>query len=227
MDLFPLSLVGGLIALDTTAALQGLISQPLISGIILGWLAGDIALGLHMGVLMQLLWLNQLPVGAAKIPEGNLASIIAVILTARLSIFYENSQNILILTVVLYALLFSWLGTALTTSIRSGNARLFDIISRTLDKECIYVLSAVHMAALLLQFIIQTAVIFFAVLIGQMLLQKILVVVPAEWNNIARYAELAIIGSGVGLTLSLYKEKKDVLFLLIGAILGVLFFLVM
>ena len=221
-----LSLVGGLIALDTTAVLQGLISQPLISGIILGWLTGNITLGLHMGLLLQLLWLNQLPVGAAKIPEGNLASIIAVIVTIRLDVFFGNSQNILILLVILYTLFISWLGTVITTFIRNGNVRLLDFVLRTLKKDHIHILSGVHIGSILLQLAIQTAVIFTAVLIGQRLIHEILLVLPEEWNSIARYIELAVIGSGVGLTLTLYKDKKDVLFLLLGAALGLLFFFV-
>ena len=222
-----LSLVGGLIALDTTAVLQGLISQPLISGIILGWLTGNITLGLHMGLLLQLLWLNQLPVGAAKIPEGNLASIIAVIVTIRLDVFFGSSQNSLILLVVLYTLFISWLGTIITTFIRNENIRLLDFVLRTLKKDHIHILSGVHTGSLLLQFAIHAAVIFTAVLIGQRLIHEILLVLPAEWNSAARYIELAVIGSGVGLTLTLYNDKKDVLFLLLGVALGLLFFFVM
>lgn len=222
-----LSLAGGLIALDTTAVLQGLISQPLISGIILGWLTGNIALGLHMGLLLQLLWLNQLPVGAAKIPEGNLASIIAVIVTIRLDVFFGNSQNILILLVILYALFISWLGMSITTFIRNGNGRLLNFVLRTLKKDHIHIISGVHSGSILMQFILHTAVIFTAVLIGQRVIHEILLVLPAGWNNIARYIELGVIGSGVGLTLALYKDKKDMLFLLLGAALGLLFIFVM
>ena len=101
MQIFALSLIGGLLVLDTTAALQILISQPLISCTFLGWLGGDIQLGLHFGLLVQLLWLSQLPVGAAKIPAGNLGSIVGVILSLQLkqersdaiSLYYETYVN--------------------------------------------------------------------------------------------------------------------------------------
>lgn len=227
MSLFALSLVGGFIALDTTAVLQGLISQPLVAGIVLGWLSGNLVLGMHVGLLMQLLWLNQLPVGAAKIPEGNLASIIAVLLTVRLNILFENSQSILIFSVVLYTLLFSWLGTLLTTFMRSVNIRLFDFAFRALEKERIYALGGIHIAALLIQFVLQAALVYLAVLVGQTALRELLIALPAEWNNAVRYIELAVIGSGVGMTLALYKEKKEVYLLIVGAALGILFIFVM
>jgi len=227
MSLFALSLVGGFIALDTTAVLQGLISQPLVAGIVLGWLSGNLVLGMHVGLLMQLLWLNQLPVGAAKIPEGNLASIIAVLLTVRLNILFENSQSILIFSVVLYTLLFSWLGTLLTTFMRSVNIRLFDFAFRALEKERIYALGGIHITALLIQFVLQAALVYFAVLVGQTALRELLIALPAEWNNAVRYIELAVIGSGVGMTLTLYKEKKEVQLLIVGAALGILFIFVM
>jgi len=96
LQILSLSLIGGLLVLDTTAALQILISQPLIACTILGWFGGNVQLGLHFGLLIQLLWLSQLPVGAAKIPAGNLGSIAGVILALQLSPIFPEYEKMII-----------------------------------------------------------------------------------------------------------------------------------
>ena len=81
-----LSALAGALALDTTAALQSMLSQPLVAGAIAGALAGDVALGLVIGTALQLVWLGSLPVGAAPFPDGAVAGVAgagAAVLAAR------------------------------------------------------------------------------------------------------------------------------------------------
>jgi len=227
MDLLPISLVGSLLALDTTAVMQVLISQPLVSGTILGWLLGDVTLGLHIGVLLQFLWLNQLPVGAAKIPEGNLASVIAVILVFRLDMFVVAKYNMLILAVILYTLLISYIGTLLITQLRKWNILFLDRVSKLLDEGYVCSLGQINMMALLMHLVVITGAIYISVVFGEQLLSNIISVVPASWNTAARDVEIAIIGSGIGLVLNFYRERKNWRYLFFGFILGiVLYFLI-
>jgi len=222
MELLPVSLLGGLLALDTTAVLQILISQPLVAGTILGWVLGDVQLGMQMGLLLQLLWLNQLPVGAAKIPQGNLASIIAVILIFRLDMFLDSYLNILLLLVILYTLLVSHLGIKLMTTIRNWNIRLLNRAIGCLDNGRISALGRINILALLLHFVTVAGAIYISVFLGQFVFKYLIPVIPMEWDTYARYIEIAVIGSGIGLTLNLYKEKKNLKFLALGAALGIL-----
>lgn len=225
-DLFYPSLIGSLLALDTTAVLQILISQPIVTGAILGWLLGDVSLGLHIGLLLQLLWLNQMPVGAAKIPEGNLASIIGVILFFRLEHLSVNYQNILVLLVVLYALLIGFVGVYLITMLRNWNGKLLGVAVESLGKGRAHVLGRISITALAIHFIMLLAVIMGSVLTGQFILENIIRLLPAKWDVFAKYAELALIGSGIGLTLSLYKEKKSYIYILAGILAGILLVIV-
>lgn len=222
MELLSVSLLGGLLALDTTAVLQILISQPLVAGTILGWALGNVQLGMHIGLLLQLLWLNQLPVGAAKIPQGNLASIIAVILVFRLDLFLNSYYNILLLLVILYTLLISYLGIKLNTAIRNWNIRLLNHAISALEKGRVSALGKINFLALLLHLIIVAGAIYISVFLGQFVFKQLIPVIPAEWDAYARYIEIAVIGSGIGLTLNLYKEKKNLKFLALGAALGIL-----
>jgi PTS system mannose-specific IIC component len=55
--------------LDRTAALQLMVSRPIVAAPLTGWLLGDAATGLQTGALLELLWLGRLPVGAAIPPD--------------------------------------------------------------------------------------------------------------------------------------------------------------
>ncbi len=58
------ALIGGVLNLDRTALLQIMVSRPLVASGIIGALIGDLHHGLVIGVLLELLWLGELPVGA-------------------------------------------------------------------------------------------------------------------------------------------------------------------
>lgn len=61
-------LLGGVATLDATPVAQTLLSQPLVTAGILGWLWGDWELALKVGVVLQILAASTMPVGA-RTPE--------------------------------------------------------------------------------------------------------------------------------------------------------------
>jgi mannose/fructose/N-acetylgalactosamine-specific phosphotransferase system component IIC len=222
MDLFLISLFGGLLILDTTAVLQILISQPLVSGTLLGWMLGDVSLGLRLGILLQLLWLNQLPVGGAKVPEGNLAAVVAVILVFMTKQWLNLYPNILIVGVVLYALGVSFLGTKLITLIRNRNILFLEKAIAGLETGKVAILGKMTFIALLVHFVWLVAAVLISVWVGQVVFESLLPSVPLQWEHAARFVEYAIMGSGVGLTLNLYKEKYIQLHIILGMGIGIL-----
>jgi mannose/fructose/N-acetylgalactosamine-specific phosphotransferase system component IIC len=76
--LLGLSIVGGLAGLDAMAAFQVMLSRPLVLGGIVGWLLGDTGSGLLQGCLLELLWVNVLPVGAFVPPDIQFSTIFSV-----------------------------------------------------------------------------------------------------------------------------------------------------
>jgi mannose/fructose/N-acetylgalactosamine-specific phosphotransferase system component IIC len=61
-------LLGGVAALDATPVAQTLLSQPLVTSSLLGWLWGDWHTALAVGVVLQILAASTLPVGS-RTPE--------------------------------------------------------------------------------------------------------------------------------------------------------------
>ncbi len=75
--MFIVSLVGGLLALDSTAVGQFMISRPLVAGVIAGALAGDAVTGLLIGSTLELYHLATVPAGGGRFPETGPATVVA------------------------------------------------------------------------------------------------------------------------------------------------------
>jgi len=69
-------------ALDQSACLQILVSQPLVASWLAGWIAGDAASGLAAGVLLQGVWSRALPLGASPLPFIGPAAVVGGALAA-------------------------------------------------------------------------------------------------------------------------------------------------
>lgn len=70
--------------LDRTAAMQIMISRPIVAAPLVAWLLGDVAIGLEIGLMVELLWLARLPVGAAIPPDDTQVSIAGTVLAVSL-----------------------------------------------------------------------------------------------------------------------------------------------
>lgn len=70
------------VGVDLVTAPQGLLSRPLVAAAVAGWLAGDVAAGLRIGVVLELFALDVLPVGASRYPDYGAAAVGAAVLAA-------------------------------------------------------------------------------------------------------------------------------------------------
>ena len=74
-------LLSGLIALDRTALIQIMLSQPIVAAPFIGYFIGDFSLGLKIGIAIQLLWISSLQIGAAIVPNSSIASLLISIVS--------------------------------------------------------------------------------------------------------------------------------------------------
>ena len=73
-----LAFLGGLLALDATSVGQFMVSRPLVAATLTGWWLGDPALGLEIGVILELFHLAGVPAGGTRVPETGPSSVVAV-----------------------------------------------------------------------------------------------------------------------------------------------------
>ncbi len=72
-----IAFAGGIIGLDRTAAGQFMVSQPIVAAPLTGLLLGDAVTGLVIGVILELIWLVDMPVGTFVPADSTVASIFA------------------------------------------------------------------------------------------------------------------------------------------------------
>jgi mannose PTS system EIIC component len=75
--LFVTSLLGALVGLDKTAVGQCMFSQPIVAAPLTGWLLGDPMPGIVIGVLLELIWVLDMPVGSFVPADSTISAVSA------------------------------------------------------------------------------------------------------------------------------------------------------
>lgn len=73
--LITISLIGGVLCLDRIY-LQSLASRPVVTGAIIGLVLQDLRTGVMIGALLELLWIDQSPIGTMVPPNDTISTVI-------------------------------------------------------------------------------------------------------------------------------------------------------
>jgi len=99
----------GVISLDFTACGPFMVSQPLVCGPLFGWLMGQTVVGVIIGGIIQLLWMDLSPVGVG-IPYDATSTTLLAVFWATLPVHGSLSHMVLALLVAVpFGFLFRWL----------------------------------------------------------------------------------------------------------------------
>ncbi|MCJ7507279.1 MAG: PTS sugar transporter subunit IIC [candidate division Zixibacteria bacterium] len=106
-------ILAGLYSLDKTEVAQTMLSQPLVSGTLVGLILGDLFTGIKIGVVFQLIWFWVVPIGSALFPDtavgGVIASAVAIWLKrSLLSGGSDFAFFLLILYIIVFSLFSGW-----------------------------------------------------------------------------------------------------------------------
>jgi mannose/fructose/N-acetylgalactosamine-specific phosphotransferase system component IIC len=133
------------LALDRTAFLQTMASRPVVAAAIVGAVLGNAEVALRCGLMLELLWLMELPVGASVPPDDTVASVLSVAFAfASPADWSPQARSAL---GVLVALPFGVLGRWVDVAVRRRNGRLLSLAreggkGRSLGR--LHLLGAVH-----------------------------------------------------------------------------------
>jgi mannose/fructose/N-acetylgalactosamine-specific phosphotransferase system component IIC len=121
-----IALVGGVVGLDRTAVGQFMISQPIVVGPLTGWMLGDPGAGMIMGVVLELIWVLDLPIGAFVPADATISTMSATAIAAL------GSPGGSSLPVIGFSILLSTAMVPVTMKaddiVRHGNSRLADML---------------------------------------------------------------------------------------------------
>lgn len=224
MSLIGLSGLLAALCLDQRHAFQLALSQPLVTCSIIGMVSGNYADAMYFGLLIQLIWLGNLPVGASTTPEGNIASVVGCLLYIEFSEIYIPFGEILILLVYIYTVLLAFIGGQTYNYTRKLNIRLFDFAFNEINNEKKANIGKIIFYALSIQFITNWIFILLFFGAGQLILSEITGILSDAWIKIWSFVEWAILGAGVGLVVSVYKNKKYKQLIVLASIIGIFVF---
>ncbi len=106
IDLLALAALGGLVGLDTVSCAQAMVSRPIVAGPLAGLLLGDVGTGMLVGILLEIVSLNQLPIGAARHWDTGPAAVGA----AAAAVWAGGATPSSLVLAVGYGVLMGWAG---------------------------------------------------------------------------------------------------------------------
>lgn len=222
-ELLWVSLWGGIVALDTTAALQIMISRPLVACTIAGLLLGNAPVAFVIGVLMELVYICELPVGGAWFSEGNVGAVAATALAVFVLDATHRISPVLAIALIL-AIGLSLLGGFLVKKMRMLNVKIYHHLMNTKRITAKHVAAAQY-SGLFLAFLIGFGLTLSAVLLFYFPLVALIQNIPVRYDIIFRPVGGALLGAGCGFLINMVlKQNKYKWLLAVGLLAGVLFF---
>ena len=185
---FLVAFVGSVLSLDRTAALQIMISRPIVAAPVIGYMLGDTAAGLLIGCVLELLFIGGLPVGAYIPPHETMIAMlvtgISIIVNnigfARFSWkFGESDMMILVISATLLTMLpIDIVCKRVDTAVRVLNTRFFYIADKDLGKCNIGGIILNNMKGLGVFFILNFLTLFVLTLAGVMVVSFLFKFLP-------------------------------------------------
>ncbi len=208
MNVILISILGSIVILDKYAFGEFGISQPIISGTIIGAVFGDIQTGIFLGAVLQLIFLGGLPIGRDIPPDGQAGGIIGCGVYF-LSVMSNSPGHSLFLAAV-FALLGAIVGGAMEIYTRHYNEKLY---CRYREKE--HSLYTFHFFGLATAFLRG-----FCIFLPLFAIVSV-ITVPATFPQMSREL-LLIIGISMGFANAVYLfiKKSTILYVLLGGLCG-------
>lgn len=214
--------VGGVVSADTEAAWQSMVSQPLVACAIAGLLFGDVILGSSIGLLLQLPYLAEAPLGGCRISNASLGAFVAAGLALRATPALPDQPNLVLVVSLAYGIMLSWIASNLAIWLRRVNYRLIRLADHAAAKGAVTQITRLNFVGVLIAFAfgVGFCVVFFFV--GEALLLGLFANLPAEFDSKLTLVRPALLGAGLGVASRLFLQKKSLKALVIGAAVALL-----
>jgi mannose PTS system EIIC component len=217
--------LGALLWLDRYQIGQFMISRPIVVGPIIGWALGDIALGLAVGVLFEVLWLRRPPIGGFIAPDVTfstaIASSVAIIVKNQ---FYLDTLALALLSFMLFMPL-SFVGSKLDLLLRMGLGKLAPLTEQAILERDNLTIGLFFAASVILGFTICLTAEVPIIILGTVVLKRIVEVCPESLIAALKFAYFAVPAIGALDMLAGNFERFSVALFVIGFISTLLCYL--
>lgn len=208
MNVILISIIGSAIILDKYAFGEFGISQPIVSGAIIGAFFGDIYMGIFLGAVLQLVFLGGLPIGRDIPPDGQAAGIIGC--GAYFLLRTSNSSGHSLLLATIFAFLGAIISGVMEIYTRRYNEQLYHMFMR--NEAC---LRACHLFGLVTAFLRGLGILLPIFIISS------IISIPTGLPQMSRDL-LMIIGIGLGIANAIYlfMKKSTIIYVILGGLCG-------
>ena len=160
-DIMIVSLVGALLSLDRTAAFQSMIAQPIITAPIIGYILGDITVGIMIGAALELLWLCVLPLGAFIPPDENIATTLVTSCTilGMTKLHIHDVHSFIVLNILLL-IPTAYVGRIIDNWVRNLNIALSNIADKEVEMSDFDKVESKNLVGLVTFYLVSFALIF-------------------------------------------------------------------
>jgi mannose/fructose/N-acetylgalactosamine-specific phosphotransferase system component IIC len=144
------SLAASIISLDVTACWQVMISRPIIIGPLIGWMCGDFVQGMMMGSILELIWINTLPLGASIPLDAAATTVVATATSIFLGQWWSGNQSTTIVLGICYAMPLGMIIKKLDIFVRRFSNQLVYYADKYAKEDNLFMIQAMVILAVLL-----------------------------------------------------------------------------
>lgn len=224
--MFLLSIAGGIVAVDTAAAWQIMISQPVVICPVLGLLFSQPEIGLTMGILLEMPWLVNIPCGGKHGTEGNLGAVAATGMAIYFNAHHINTVNIIVVISIIYGLGVARFGKSGVEYVRRINLSLIHKADKAALKGDVRQIESLNYSGVLYFFVMGFVLIGFSLLIGFLLVQPLIKFIHPNFNTAFGLAKYAILGVGFGGIVTLFMNRETKWYFFIPFLAGLFIWIV-
>ena len=213
---------GGLVGLDTTAAWQTLLSHPLAACSLIGAVFGEPQLGLFFGIIFELVWLYDLPIGGARFPEGSLGSFVGFMVALSILNDPMVSEPWLILFSCVYTILVAYIFGISVVRLRKFNLRLIQKANQFAESGDVPRVEQTHRLGLVIAYVYFGALSLGFFLIGHLIVRSVIKLLPATPPFSVSQIQVIFLGVGLTVMFQLFFQRRSLRYLLMGIGCGIL-----
>jgi mannose/fructose/N-acetylgalactosamine-specific phosphotransferase system component IIC len=202
-------LFGGIVLVDSKAAWQTMISQPLVACTLGGLICGDVMTGWLVGLIFQLPYLTELPVGSARLSLTNLSAYVSAGVTANMVNLYPDKSTIVLFLTCLCGFLLSYGGVPIRNWLRGVNLFLCNRARAVAgeDKLQLRKISYFHYLGAANAFLTGCLITAFAFFVLGEFVRLVVAPISDAVNDQLRLFKPVILGAGVGAMLAQFENK--------------------
>lgn len=203
-----ISAVAAFISLDVTACWQIMISRPLVIGPLIGWMCGDFTHGLIIGAILEIIWINTLPLGASIPVDVTATAVVTVASAIFIKQWWNGSSDAATVLSIAYAVPLGTIIKKIDIFVRRFNNKLVYHADTAAKAGRLGKIEAIVLLAIALIFVKYFLFYFIAIYSGIHVLHLIINYLPPVVLAGLPQVQVLLIALGLATALDTFKPRR-------------------